>query len=150
MILSIFLLAFFGFVTLFGYLMLRSHRKLQRIGIVTQATVVGVEKRVSADSQGSRTSYYPKLEFITKSGETVVVSSNSGKRKKEAQRMEQEGAQVEIIYDPDKPTTFSVNSSFYEYFPMVMCLIGVIGISTGILGLLGVIYMPEGESTMGF
>lgn len=150
MILSIFLLAFCGILTLIGYLLLRSHRKLQRVGIVTQATVVGVERVVSVDSEGTSTTYYPKLEFTTKSGENFVVRSNSGKFKKKAQRMEQESAQVEIIYDPNKPTKFSVNSSFYEYFPMIMCLIGVIGFSIGLLGLFGVINMPEGESTMGF
>lgn len=143
MILSIFLLAFCGIATLIGYLFLRSHRKLQRIGIITQATVVGIEEKVSVDSNGTSTSYYPKLELTTKSGETLTVRSNSSKRKKEILRMEQEAAQVEIIYDPNEPTNFSVNSAFFEYFPLVMCVIGVIGFSIGLLGLLGVINMPE-------
>ena len=145
MILSGFLILFFGFFILFGFLGLRSYRRLQRVGMRTTATVVDVEKQIGHDSDGKTVSYYPIVEFKTSSGDIIKGRSNST-MKKTAHRMAEEKRQIAIIYDPDKPTEFSKDSRSNEIIPMILLAVGVIGVVIGVLGLVGIIDMPQGDS----
>lgn len=143
MLISIFLLLFgltAFLISSHGY---RSFRKLKKVGLVTEATVIGYEEVISHSSDGKSTSYCPTLRFTTENGETLTVRSGGSYSKRKCIKMEKEKSQIEVIYNPDNPKSFSVNSRTEEFLPLVLSVIGFIVLVAGILGLAGMIDFPE-------
>ncbi len=79
--------------------------------------------------------HYPVVRFLTDKEEWITQELNVGYSPPLP-----EGKQLEVIYDPDDPTTVEINSSFQlEILPTIFLCIGIIGFLTGMLAYSGVI-----------
>ncbi|NOS91903.1 MAG: DUF3592 domain-containing protein [Cyclobacteriaceae bacterium] len=76
--------------------------------------------------------YYPVVRFLTDKQEWITQELSVG-----YDPAIEEGTELEIIYDPDDPTTVEINSSFQlEVLPRLLIAIGICGLVFGFLELL--------------
>lgn len=86
--------------------------------IITQGTVIDLEKRISKDSDGySYALYYPIIKFTANSGKVTQFEANSGSYPPAYTK----GKKVEIIYNPQEPESAMINSGFDSWFLPIMC-----------------------------
>lgn len=73
--------------------------------------------------------YYPVVRFLTDKKEWITQKLSIG-----LTPALPEGTKLEVIYDPDDPTTVEINSPGYlEILPRVLVAVGLIGLMTGVL-----------------
>ena len=84
-----------------GVLILRRSFRLRTRGSTTDGVVVGSEQRLA----NHRAYFYPKVEFQSSGGETVVFTASAG-----SGRSPQIGRKVRVTYLQDKPTEADIPS----------------------------------------
>ncbi len=79
--------------------------------------------------------YYPVVRFLTDKHEWITEELNTG-----YQRARKEGEKLEILYNPENPIQFEVNSTYHlQIIPVLFMAAGLILLSLTILQLLGLI-----------
>jgi hypothetical protein len=96
----------------------------------TSGKVIELGRSVSSNSnsRGSIT-YYPVVEFTTADGKRVVFSSNFSSNPPEFEV----GEEVEVYYEPEKPSGAEVKSFFSQWFAAL--LTGGMGLIFGTIGI---------------
>jgi hypothetical protein len=75
-------------------------------------------------SSRTRIMYYPVVRFLTDKQEWISQELNTG-----SNPAKREGTSVEVIYDPDKPSTVEINTGFrLKVLPIVLLAIGLTGL----------------------
>jgi len=126
---SLELLSFFGGAILIfiGIFNITRRRKLLKVGITTEATVVSLRKDIFNNS-GANTLYYPTIEYTAETNKTIsreyTVGTNPSKYK--------EGDKLTIIYDPDNVESFIINDSPTKIIWPIILLGGIALIIWGI------------------
>jgi uncharacterized membrane protein YidH (DUF202 family) len=73
--------------------------------------------------------YYPVVRFLTEKQEWITQELNIG-----YSPAKREGTKLEVIYDPEEPTTVEVNAPFQLIvLPRVLVAIGIVGLIFGAL-----------------
>ena len=73
--------------------------------------------------------YYPVVRFTTDTNEWITEELNIG-----YSSAKPEGTKIEVIYDPEDPTTVEINGSFQlEVLPRIFVAIGLIGLILGLI-----------------
>jgi uncharacterized membrane protein YidH (DUF202 family) len=73
--------------------------------------------------------YYPVVRFLTEKQEWITQELNIG-----YSPARREGTKLEVIYDPEEPTTVEVNAPFQLIvLPRVLVAIGIVGLIFGAL-----------------
>lgn len=73
--------------------------------------------------------YYPVVRFLTDKQEWITQELNVG-----YSPAKPEGTKIEVIYDPDEPTTVEINSVFQlEILPRLFVALGLGGFVFGVL-----------------
>jgi hypothetical protein len=73
--------------------------------------------------------YYPVVRFLTEKQEWITQELNIG-----YSPARREGTKLEVIYDPEEPTTLEVNAPFpLIVLPRVLVAIGIVGLIFGAL-----------------
>jgi hypothetical protein len=86
----------------------------------------------SSESDGM---YYPVVRFLTDRQEWITQELSIG-----CSPAKPEGTKLDVIYDPDNPTTVEINSPFQlEILPRLFVSIGLIGFTMGVLAYLNII-----------
>ncbi len=76
--------------------------------------------------------YYPVVRFLTDKQEWITQELSVG-----YDPAKEEGTELEVIYDPEDPTTVGINSSFQlEVLPRLLFILGICGLVFGFLELL--------------
>ena len=128
-----------GLFILIGTKLWQKGNHLQLKGKKAKAIIFKNNLKQSGASAGM---YYPVVRFTTDKQEWITQELNIGYSPPVP-----EGEQLEVIYDPDDPTTVEINSSFQlEMLPMIFICIGLVGFVTGVLGYLGVIELNFSQS----
>jgi len=118
--------AFFLVLAVVHYFRLR---RLSEKGNKTFAIIIDLIR--SAQAQGLDT-YFPVLEYKTMSGEVITKKSYVG-NKKGQQKI---GDRVAIVYNPDKPEEFLLDTGMDKYWKILGSVIaGVVFIAAGLLHL---------------
>ena len=99
-------------------------------GITTEAVIKElIEVR---NSKGPRV-FFPMLEFRTEKEEVITVKSYIGQGKGQ----QQIGDKVKLLYNPDKPEQFLINSGIDKYWKIIGAVIaGIVFIAVGLLHLI--------------
>lgn len=94
-------------------------------GKKTQAVVFRNNFRNSGSSGGI---WYPVVRFTTERNEWITQELNTGYFPAIP-----EGTKVEVVYDPDHPSTVALSSSFqFKILPPVLAITGITGIFFGL------------------
>lgn len=102
------LFAFFGggFFIFVGLLNIARRRRLLKVGITTEATVVSIRKDIYYNNR-SETAFYPTIEYTAETNEIInreySIGTNPSKYK--------EGDKLIIIYDPENIKSFIINDT---------------------------------------
>lgn len=106
-----------------GYLFRREWR-LHRRGMRTDGCVVDYDARDESDGDGgTRTHYYPVLEFSAADGQMVRAVSEDG----DLTPRTLTGAQVRILYDPANPGFAQIAGPLFRtaWWPALLGIIGL-------------------------
>ncbi|MBQ8110947.1 MAG: DUF3592 domain-containing protein [Clostridia bacterium] len=82
----------------------RFFRMEERLRARSEGTVAEVVRRVNQGARGDSVGWYPIVEFMA-DGHKISLESASGGRKRFY-----EGQKVQVLYDPDDPTCFRLES----------------------------------------
>jgi hypothetical protein len=94
------------------------HFVVEEHGLRTKGTVIDLEKNGS----GKKSTYMPKIEFITDTGQKVMYVYRSGSNPPAYSI----GQRVNIIYSKDNPENFIIGSNSSFVFPIVLILAGAV------------------------
>jgi hypothetical protein len=126
-------MAVFGLVFLgFAFYMVHGVRKLSRLGVRTQAQVIGYELG-SPDSDGKR-SEYPKIQFTDTLGRQLTVVLTQTTELPIPGLMFGPGQSVPILYDPHQPHNVQVDTFFSKWLGPILA--GVVGLGLFIAGII--------------
>ncbi len=96
-------------------------RREERLRGRAEGRVVEVVRREHHSSRGDSITWYPIVEFVADGHKIALESDDGAGRKKHY-----EGQSVEVLYDPDDPTTFRLEGD------SVTSLLGKIFLAVGI------------------
>jgi hypothetical protein len=112
-----------GVVLLIGGIIFRRRRKaIIQSCVQTQGILVGNVKRSNSDS----TTFHPVVEYMVKGKKFSVEGSVGYGRKKE------EGSEVEVMFNPDEPSTAFIVKHYY-FAPNGIIALGASFLSMGSL-----------------
>jgi hypothetical protein len=124
-----------GFILIGAFLWQKGKRLLSR-GKKAQAVIV--QNNFHRSREGSGT-YHPVVRFLTDTEEVIIQELDFGVNPPMA-----EGTPLEVLYDPEEPTTVAINSSFpLELLPRLLVAFGVIGVVLASLEILEVISIGD-------
>jgi hypothetical protein len=120
-----------GFI-IFGAMLWQKGSRLQAYGKKAQAVII--QNNFHRDRSGGGT-YHPVVRFVTDTEERIIQELDFGVNPPMA-----EGTPLEVLYDPEEPTTVTLASPFYlEILPRILVASGLIAVVSASLELLGVI-----------
>lgn len=100
-----------------GLKMYSNRQDFAKTGVAATATVVNIVASKSSDS----VTYRPEVEFKTNTGETIQVVHSMGTNPPKYKK----GDVVNIIYSPDNPYDFMMDSTFERVgFPLIFIGLG--------------------------
>ena len=106
-------------------LFLLKYKKIRRNGVLTEGVVFDLKKEKDFDFQIR----YPIIRFCTKKNEWVTEQNKIGA----LPGLYKKGAIVKIIYDPDKPSSFFIQSPFNFLVPILLLIASILLIIISIL-----------------
>ena len=120
--------------TIMGAWLWQKANRLIRHG--KKANAIIVHNNVNKDADGSVT-YHPVVRFVTDTKEVIIQELDFG-----VNPPMREGTSLDILYDPEEPTSVALSTSFYlEILPKILVAVGitaVIGASLEILGIISI------------
>jgi uncharacterized protein DUF3592 len=96
--------------------------------------VDGIIFDLEPSSSGSIRTTYPVVRFLTKEQEWITLTSKIGV----VPGVYKKGAKVSIIYEPENPQNFLINSKFTTTVPSIILLIGILVVAIGFILLLDI------------
>lgn len=130
MITTIILLTIGILLIIIATIVLSKFNKIKKKGIVTEGVVFDLESSTNANNLIT----YPIIRFATQKNEWITepykIGIFPGFYKK--------GSKVSIIYDPQSPASFFINSSSSHLIPKVILIVGLIIIIFGALNLVSI------------
>ena len=116
---------------LFAVSRLLKIKELSKTGTKTEGVIFGLEPGDSRDSNA----LYPIIRFTTDKEEWITEKYTVGGFSEL-----KEGKKVTVIYNPDKPTEFVVQS---RVFNVVLGVLVVVGLVMFVVGVVGYIMYPD-------
>lgn len=99
-----------------------------------KAEAIILKNNFHSDADGGGT-YHPVVWFLTDKQVWITQELNIG-----FNPPRREGAQLQVIYDPEDPTKVEINSTLYlEVLPRLLVALGIVGLVFGALQYLDVI-----------
>ena len=105
---------FIGLVFIIGtYLQMRNAVKLIKDGVSVEGIVFGFE---SSSSEGM----YPIIRFVTKEGVWITKTYHTSLPR----FIIKEGKKLQILYDPNNPEEFAINSNVFKWTNYLFLFVG--------------------------
>jgi hypothetical protein len=106
--------------SVFGTILYHDHKKLIKRGIQVQGTVIGIESERS--NKDSTVINYAVIRYQTLQNEFITKQHNIGISSNYSYK---EGDSVNVIYDPDDNSLFTLNDASSKNTPLSFILFGL-------------------------
>lgn len=107
--------------SLIGAIMHDRRKTLVKEGVQVEGTVISIEREMS--SKNSMTLNYPVISYRTLQNELITKKYNIGISSGPSYK---EGDSVNVIYDPNDTSSFTLNDTSSKIIPPVFILIGLV------------------------